>query len=193
MWGGWMLASSERCWKVFGVLVEGSSGGHFGCCWEYQEGKEKLLSLWKHRHIPGWSESPLHNIYYWDVCYQLLLFAWVRKLDFDKSSDDAAGMLLGRAGKEGSEVGETSFQCGCCCYTGIAICDICSVGAEAWPFAETDGWWGGWCRLKARVFYCLLDDVSSICLVRECRELYRKALWHKCDWFYPTPVGARPV
>ena len=56
---------------------------------------------------------------------------WVGKLDFDQFSDDAAGMLSGRAGKEGSEVGKTSFQLGCYRYTGIAIDEICSVGAEA--------------------------------------------------------------
>ena len=53
------------------------------------------------------------------------------KLDFDQSTDDATGMLLGRAGKEGAEVAETSFQYGCCCYTGIAIYEICGVGADA--------------------------------------------------------------
>ena len=40
---------------------------------------------------------------------------------------------------------------------------------EAWPLDETDGDIAD--GVGARVFHCLLDDVSSMCLVRECREL----------------------
>ena len=56
---------------------------------------------------------------------------WALKLDFDQLSNDAAEILSKRDGKEGFEVAKTSFQLGCCCITGIAICEICGVGAEA--------------------------------------------------------------
>ena len=49
-----------------------------------------------------------------DICATCVA-VWVRKLDFDQSSNDAAGKFSGRAGKESSVVDETSFQYGCCC------------------------------------------------------------------------------
>ena len=43
-----------------------------------------------------------------------------------------------------------------------------AVGKQAWSLAEADGW--GADGVEASVFRCFLGDVSSICLVRECRE-----------------------
>ena len=81
-------------------------------------------------------------------------------MDFDQSSDDAAGMHSGRAGKEGSEVDETSFQYGCVVTLGLTSVRYAVL---VWKLGlllklmddEVDG-------VGTRVFHYLLDDVSSM-------------------------------
>ena len=89
-------------------------------------------------------------------------------MDIDQLSNEISGMLPGGASKEDSEMTEASFQYYC---TLVVKLGLPSLRCVHMVLVTKLGLLEGADGFGASVFRCLLNDVFSVCLVRECREL----------------------